>query len=155
MSKTVTIGNEVIEFPEQGESAPWGEPVTQFAEAVEDVLADVQGSNDILLSQASLVNNQTTLANINGFIFNTGQVQAIFSEFLVTRTYDSGASVVTESGVIEGNFDGTTFFITVSSVGDAGMEFDITNGGQVQYKSSNLTNHKSSIIKFKAKTIDS
>ena len=154
MSIQLQVGNDVFNFPQQGETAPWGEDVTAWAEAVTDALTTVQGPNDILITQAPLANNQTTLANIAGLTFNTGQVQAINVPFLVKRTYDSGSTVVTESGAIIGNYNGTEFVISIDSVGDSGIEFDITNGGQIQYKTSSLANHIESVIYFKATTID-
>lgn len=154
MAKTLQIGSKVFEYPETGDKPGWGEEATAWAEAVTESIGNVQGVNDILITSANLNNNQAVAANINNFVFNTAQVQGVSSEFLIIRTYDAGASVVTESGTIYGNYNGSEFFITVESVGDAGIVFSITNTGQIQYTSSNLTNHVSSVIRFRARTID-
>ena len=154
MSKTLQVGSDIFKYPEQGTNPGWGEEATAWAEAVTDALKSVQGPNDILLTSAALANNITTLTNIPGFNFDTSDVQAVTAEFFVIRVYDSGATTVAQSGSMAGNYDGSTFYLTVQSVGDAGMDFDITNAGQVQYKSSDLANHMSTTIRFKAKTID-
>ena len=154
MSKTVQIGSNVYTIPEEGENPGWGEDLTAYLEGIADALANVQGPNDILITSASLNNNQSTFANVAGLQFNTAQVQAIEVKYLVIREYDAGATTVVESGTITGNYDGSTFFITTNHIGDAGMTFDITNTGQVQYKTTDLTNHVSSVIRFRGVTID-
>lgn len=154
MSKTLQIGSETFEYPENRENPGWGEEATGWAEAVTDAIANVQGPNDILTTSANLNNNQAVAANVNNFRFDTSEVQAISAEYLIIRVYDSGSSTVTESGEIIGNYNGSDFVISQDAVGDAGITFSITSVGQVQYISSNLTNHVSSVIRFKAKTID-
>lgn len=154
MSKTVQIGSNVYTIPEEGDNPGWGEDLTAYLEGIADALANVQGPNDILITSAPLTNNQSTFANIAGLQFNTAQVQAIEVKYLIIRVYDAGVSTVTESGTITGNYDGSTFFASTQHVGDAGITFDITNTGQVQYKSSDLTSHVSSVIRFRGITID-
>jgi len=154
MSKTLKVGSDIFEYPEQGTNPGWGEEATSWAVAVTDALETVQGPNDILLTSATLANNITTLTNIPGFNFDTSNVQAITAEFFIIRVFDSGTSTVTQSGDMVGNYDGSTFYLAIKSIGDTGIEFEITNAGQVQYKSSNLANHTSTTIRFKAKTID-
>lgn len=154
MSTQVQIGNDIFTIPNAGDNPGWGEDLTEFFLALEEALQTVQGPNDITITSANLANNQTTLADVAGFVFNAAQVQAIEADYLVIRTFDAGASVVTENGTITGNYDGTDFYISIQSTGDAGVEFDITSSGQVQYTTTNLTNHVSSVIRFEAKTID-
>lgn len=155
MSKQLQIGSDIFNYPEQGENPGWGEEATAWAEAVTDALQDVQGPNDLLLTSATLVNNQATPADISGLLFNVAQVEAVEVDFFITRTFDSGTSVTTERGKILGSYDGTTFSIsTETDGGDTGVEITVTNAGQFQYTSSDLTNHTSSTIRFKASTID-
>ncbi len=154
MSKPLQVGSEIYNYPTQGENPGWGEEATGWAEAVTDALTAVQGPNDILLTSATLTNNQSSLADIPGFSFDTSQVQGIEATYFVVRTFDSGATVVTESGTLKGNYNGSDFIITVDAAGDSGVSLNITNAGQVQYTSTDLTDHVSSIIRFRAKTID-
>jgi hypothetical protein len=154
MSKNVQIGSKIYIIPEAGDNPGYGEDTTAFFEGIVDALADIQGPNDILITSANLANNQTTPASVPGLVFNTGQVQHIEASFLLIRVYDSGATTVTESGKLYGNYDGSQFYLQIESVGDAGVNFDITNSGQVTYTSDNKTNHVSTTIRFKASTID-
>lgn len=154
MSKQVQIGSDIFIIPEAGENPGWGEDLTDFFEAVVEALETVEGPNDITITSATLANNQTTPADVPGFLFNAAQVQAINARYLVIRTYNAGSTVETESGKITGNYDGTDFYIAVESVGDVGIDLSITSGGQIQYTTTDLTNHVSTVIRFEAQTID-
>lgn len=154
MPKSLQIGNTIYSYPTEGDNPGWGEDATEWATGVTEALEGVQGPNDILLTSATLANNQTTSEDIPGLVFNTGEVQSIKVEYFIIRVFDSGAITVTESGEIIGDFNGTNFSISNGSVGDAGVTLSVTNSGQFQYVSSNLVNHVSTTIRFKAKTID-
>lgn len=154
MSTTVTVGNKTFEIPDPGEKIGWAEDTTDYLIAVADALATVQGPNDILQTSSALANNVTTPTAIPNFLFDTSDVLSIDCDFFITRVFDSGTSTVAESGKIIGSYDGSEFTISVDSEGDSGITFDITNVGQVTYTSSNLTDHQSSTIVFKARTID-
>lgn len=153
MSKILIVGNDEFEFPEEGTNASWGENVTDWASAVSDALAGVQQPNDITTTTAVINNGQASYANIAGFSFDTSEVISINGEFIVKRSTDSNNLV--ESGVIRGNFDGTAWVVTQTSQGNAGVTFDITSGGQVQYISSTITGaNYVGIIIFKAKVFN-
>lgn len=154
MSKKLQVGSEIFEIPVNGENPGWGEDTTGWMEAVTDSLKEVQGPNDVSITASPLANNQTTFQDIIGLKFDTSEVIYINIEYFVKREYDSGTSVVTESGIILGNFDGANFYISREQVGDSGLSIDVTQTGQFQYTSSDLPNHVSSVIKFKGKTID-
>ena len=154
MTKIVQIGSTSYEIPDQGEKAGWGEDTTEYLVAIANALEDVQGPNDILTTSATLANNQSSTANIDGLLFNTGEVQHVEVEFLIIREYDSGSSVLVESGNIVGNYDGTDFYISQDSIGDSGVTITVSSAGQFLYTSSDLTNHVSSTIRYRAKTID-
>jgi hypothetical protein len=156
MAKNLQIGSNIYSYPEEGENPGYGEDATAWAEAVTDALQNVQGPNDILATSSTLTNNQATPADINDLTFNTGAVQYTFIEYLIKRVYDSGVTTVVESGQIFGNYDGSTFVMTRKADGsaEAGIEITVTNAGQFQYTSTDLANHTSSVIKFKARTID-
>lgn len=156
MPKQVQIGSDIFNIPIEGENPPYGEDLTAFFEAIATALATVQGPNDIPTTTAILANNTTVSANVPGLIFSTSSTVAIDVSYLVTRIYDSGSSTVAEEGVIKGEYNGSVFVITRDFGGvDAGMSFTITPSGQIQYTSSNLPNHISTTIIFRAKTIDS
>lgn len=154
MTKLLQVGNNIFEYPQQGTGPGHGEDATAWAEAVTDTLGTIRGPNDILLTTANLANGATDEI-IPGLVFNTGQVQHVNIEFLIKRVFDSGNQVLVESGKIYGNYDGSEFSISIESTGvDSGIDIDVNNSGQFIYSSTTLTDHQSSIISFKANTID-
>jgi hypothetical protein len=155
MPKTLIVGTEEFEFPIEGENAGYGEQVTDWAEAVTEALTTVQQPNDILVTTALIANNVSSLTNVTGFIFDTSEVISIDAQYIVSRSTVSPAVSVTQSGRLEGNYNGSTWSISHSFDGEAGVRFDITNGGQVQYTSTDMsgTSYVGSII-FKAKVFN-
>jgi hypothetical protein len=155
MSKTLIVGSDSFEFPEVGENPDWGSEVTDWAEAVTEALSTVQKPNDITLTNAVINNGVVTPTNINGFFFSTAEVKAIDSRYLISRSTVSPAVVITEVGYIEGYFDGTSWGISIRTVGDSSVSLSITPSGQIQYTSSTLagTGYVGSIA-FEAKVIN-
>lgn len=155
MPKILIVGTEEFEFPLVGENADYGEQITDWATAVTDALTTVQQPNDILTTTAAINNNQTTFTNIPGFSFDTSEVIAINAEYIVSRTTSSPAETLSESGSIQGNYNGTQWTISRSFDGDADIELDITSSGQIQYKTGNMvgSGYVGSII-FKARVFN-
>ena len=154
MSKQLQIGTSIFEYPENNQNPGWGEVATDWAEAATDVIADLSGPNDVLLTTALIANTQPTAQNVVGLSFNIGSVKSFSAPYFVTRSV-TGTTVV-ESGTMNGNYDGTAWnFSVVDVIGDGGMDFDITSAGQVTYYSDTLagTSYVGQ-IKFRAKTID-
>lgn len=154
MAIELQIGNEIFQYPENGENPGWGEEATAWAEAVTEALANLIGPNDILLTSASLANNVSTLTDIPGFRFNLAEVQSFEADFYIERLFEFGTQSTTEAGKIFGRYDGSNLFVSVEANGDSGITFDATAGGQVQYVSTELSNFQSATIRFRAKTID-
>jgi uncharacterized protein YjbI with pentapeptide repeats len=156
MSKTVIVGTEEFEIPLEGENPGYGEQLSDFFVAVADALQNVQQPNDILSTAANIANNVTTPTNIPGFSFDTAEVQSINSEFLIKRTTDVPAQVLTESGFVEGNFDGTNWSISIRTTGGySGVDLSITPSGQIQYVSTDLTgSNYAGQITFRAKVFN-
>lgn len=155
MPKIVTLGSEEFEIPVVGDNADWGESLTDYLSAISEALQTVQQPNDILVSTAAINNNVSSFTNIPGFTFDTSEVIAIDAEYIVTRSTSSPSVTLSESGNIQGNYNGASWTISHSCDGDAAIEFDITSSGQIQYKSSNLlgTGYSGTII-FKAKVFN-
>lgn len=152
MALTLQVGTEVFQYPENGTNPQeqWGEEASNWAQAVTDLLANIQGPNDISITTFSLANNQVSQANIVGLRFSTTSVISVKIEFVIQRI---ASTTVVESGIIMGYFDGTNFEIAQQSVGNSGVVIDVLNDGQFVYTSSNLSGHVSSTIKFKGVTI--
>lgn len=154
--KVLTIGTESFEIPEQGDNPDYGESVTDFLEAAADALSTVQAPNDILNQSASILNNQATFVDISGFIFDSSQVISINAEAIIQRSTVSPANVLVEDIVIRGNFNGSSWVYSVISQSNAGVTFNITDAGQLQYKSSDVsgTNY-SGTITFRGRVFNS
>ena len=157
MPKILIVGNEEFEFPEEGDSSGyaggWGESVTSWAEAVTKALETVQQPNDIPISTAPILNNVTTPTLILGFAFDTSEVISIQGEYIVKRSTDTANLV--ENGNIEGNYNGSDWFITHTNIRDAGIVFDITTSGQIVYTTTNISGaNYSGVIIFKAKVFN-
>ena len=152
MSKSLTVGNETFQYPEQGTKAGWGEEATCWAVAVTNTLATLSGPNDINCTCVAIVNNQACAANIgtgaSALSFPTSSVKSFEVTYAVTR---GACNCYVESGTMEGIYNGTSWAFSHSHVGCAGMDFQITAAGQVQYFSDDST---AGTIKFRARTID-
>ena len=155
MSKSLTVGSEIFEFPLEGENAGWGSEITDWAEAVSDALATVQKPNDILLTTAAISNTAIIDTNIVGFSFSTAEVKAIECRYLVSRVTTSPALNYSEVGYIEGYFDGTSWGYSIRTTGDAKIYLSILPSGQVQYRVDTIAaaTHIGS-IRFEAKVIN-
>jgi hypothetical protein len=153
MARTLVIGVDSFEIPDQGDNADYGEVLTDFFEAVAEALSSVQQPNDILRTTAVIANNRTIFSPIVGFAFDTTEVRSINTEFIIQRSTSEGKLV--ESGLMQGLFDGETWSFSIESMGNAEVEFEITDAGQVQYKSSLMTgNTYSGFIIFRAKVFN-
>ena len=153
MSKILQIGNQTFEYPETGDNN-WSEEATGWAEAVTEVLETVQGTEDILKTEASLVNGSS--GNIDGLVFNVGAVQQIIVKGYIKREYkeelEKPAEV--ESIVIEGAYNGSVFNIAPEYVGDdVGVEIDVDSTGQFTYTAENKADTDTLTIVFEAKAI--
>lgn len=153
--RLITIGNQTFKLPIDGRGN-WGEETTAILEALAEASQLIQGPNDVLLSTANIVNGQSTSEPLGNLTFNTGQVLGVQIDFFVRRTYNpgSGETTITENGILLANYDGSNWKISAESVGDTGVDFIISPSGVVEYTSTDLDGHISSIIRFKAKTID-
>jgi len=157
MSFDIQIGNKIITMPDSGdsESTAWGESLVEFYKAVEDALGSVQGPQDITQTTAILANNTT--GNVTGFSFDTAEVKYIFAEYTITRSFTDATPDQTESGQLFGNYDGSDFVISITSVegsgGEPGVVLDIDSTGQVTYVSEDKTNTDTITAVFRAKAI--
>lgn len=154
MADDVQVGQDIFPIPDANENAGWGEAVNAWIKAISDVVNDLQGVNDITLTTSAISNNQTAFQSVQGLLFDTGTVKTFTAPYFVVRTVDGTTEV--ESGSLHGTYNGATWTLLQNDLQqDAGMAFDITAAGQVQYKSDDLsgTNYTGE-IKFKAKTLD-
>jgi hypothetical protein len=152
MSKTLTVGNETFEYPTQGTNPAWGEQTSDWAEAISETVATLRGPNDIVLTTAPILDNQSFPVDVNGLSFDTADVRSIDVSYIVNRS--DGTLTFAEEGSMRGVYNGTGWDFAYKHTGDAGMYFSITAAGQVQYQSSSVGGIYTGSIKFKGSTID-
>ena len=153
MSKKLIVNGTVFEYPTTG-SYNWGEEAASWAEEVTTVLGTLSGPEDIQTSEATLSNGGS--GNVPGLSFNSGVVQQIYVQVVVTRTYTDITPTETESFILQGAYNGASFVISSESVAagnSCGVVFDIDNTGQITYVAESKANTDSINIKFKATAI--
>lgn len=146
MSKNLTVGNETFKYPSQGENPGWGESASDWAEAVTDKLGTVSGTYDIAKTTFTILDNQASAVDITGFSFSSTVTRSFVADYIVYRATGF------ESGQIFGVYNGSAWDYTVSHNGDAGISFQVSTGGQVQYFTDAV--YGAGEILFKASTLD-
>lgn len=152
MATTVTINGSSFSLPSQGDSAPWGDDLSDIILALIAVSNDTLGTADILTTSFNVANNQAVAANVNGLSFNTSLVRSAIIQYSLYRT--STTTEMSETGHIYVTYKSTagTWEIAQSYAGSSDVTFTITNAGQVQYISSNFSGTSySGKMKFNAK----
>ena len=115
--------DDTIEFPVIAEFL---ENITFQKKAIVD---DIQNK-----TKFTMTNNQSSAADITGFIFDTTNDKGMKIEYSIERL---GTADLQETGEIEVSFDGTNFQQARSFSGvEAGITFSLTAGGQLQYIST-------------------
>jgi hypothetical protein len=162
MSQTLIIDNIPYPYPNPGDEPGWGEGATDWAAAVTAVLNSLLGPDDIAQTTFSIGNFVTVFANANitGLIFNTATVRSAIIEYSVYRISTANPSGNAESGIISIVYDnnaapGSQWSMSVNNVtGNAGILFSITDAGQFQYNTTDITAlGYSGVIKFRAKSL--
>jgi hypothetical protein len=159
MPVTLTINNNTYNFPASGEDPNWGPEATDWAIAVTDVLNTLLAPGDILLSTATINNNVAVLTNVNGLLFDPSQVRAANVSYSVYRTSTSNPSGYVEEGTIFLIYDnnasaGNKWTMSQRINGNAGISFNITDAGQIQYITTDIgAAGYSGTMKFLAKTL--
>jgi hypothetical protein len=104
--------------------------------------------NDISLNTFAGANNQTSAANVTGFLFNPSNVRGF--KALVSVTVDATTPLY-ESFEILGVNKGSSFDYAISSTGDDTLiTFTVDSSGQVQYTSPSYVGFSSMEIAFRA-----
>lgn len=156
MSKTLIVDNTPYNYPTSGDEPGWGNDATGWAEAVTAVLNDLVGPNDILETAFNVANNQTSFTNVTGLVFNAASVRSADITYSLFRVSTASPSGHTETGTIQLAYDNNLgWSINQGNIlGDAGVLFDVTAGGQIQYKSTDIgALNYIGTMKFRAKTL--
>lgn len=160
MPVDLIVNNQAISYPSPGDEPGWGEAGTQFAIEVAEVLGNIVGPDDILQTTFAIANNQASPANVVGFSFNTGTVRGAFVNYSIYRTSTTNPSGFAEAGQMSLVYDngaapGSKWLLGIGNmVGNAGVNFTITDNGQLQYTSTDIGSASySGILKFKVNTV--
>lgn len=107
-------------------------------------------TGDIPETTFSITNNQSSAANVTLFAFANATVRAF--EALVTVEIDATSDLF-ESFKLHGVNTGSSWYMSQTSVGqDSGIILTITNAGQIQYTSTNVSGFSSGTMRFRAIT---
>lgn len=157
---TITINNIPINFPDDGASPDWAPAIIQFAEAVENSLANVVNPNDVF-PQVFSINSYNSASNISipALSFPTASVCAVFIRYAVYRTTSSANA--SEAGDLiavynPNNGVGLKWSLSRGDITGAGAQisFNMTDGGQIQFSTTALggTGH-TGYISFDARAL--
>jgi hypothetical protein len=104
MSVKVIIGSTVVTFPTSGTDANWAEPVSEFAVAVEEQLAQVGLPYDVS-PQVSPI-SESSVQNLSNF--PGSEVRGFTFNYSTYRVATSPTTSKTENGVVIGVYNETT-----------------------------------------------
>lgn len=158
MSTPLVVNGTLYNYPTSGEDPNWSEEASGWAQSVTDVLGTLLAPGDILETTFSIANNISVAANVNGLIFDSGTNRSATVTYSVYRTSVDNPSGHAESGTIQVVYDDDApvnekWSMMQEKNGAAGIVFNITDGGQFQYRSTDLgAAGYSGVIQFKAGT---
>ena len=144
MAIELTINGLTYSFPANRDSPGWGTEVTEWAQAVSDALGSVVGTGDIVQTAFGLNNNQSSPSNVTGLSFDSAQIRGAIVDYSIYRvTNGVGATELVEAGTLYASYKSTAAVWEMAQVGvgagTTGVTLSITNTGQVQYTSTNLS----------------
>ena len=154
MTIRLRLGDETFDIPTVGD-ANWGEQVTLYLKKNSEIIATIQGPQDILLTSAKL-NDGVGSQPINGLSFDTTSVQQVIVEGLITREFTalSGRTSTVDSFICNGVFDKNDFYMDFVPTGtDTKVELDVNAAGQFIYTAEADPDTLNLTIKFRAKAI--
>lgn len=107
-------------------------------------------AGDISETSFSAANNQAVAANVTGLAFANATVRSF--KALVSVSIDATSDLF-EVFELLGVQKGSSWDLAQSATGDdSGLVFSITNAGQIQYTSTNISGFVSNTVKFRAIT---
>lgn len=147
----LTLNGTVYNYPSPGDENKWGEDATAWAEAVNSTLGTIIGAGFIQETTVTINDDVSTFTNILGASFNNAVSRSFKFNYSVTRS--DGITNSVETGLINGIYNGSDWDYSIERTGDAGMDYNVTSTGQLQYKSSNIGGTYSGSISFYANDI--
>lgn len=109
-----------------------------------------KSTGDIDQTSFSSSNNQVSAADVTSFAFSNASVRSFSA---LVSVYINATSPLYEVFELKGIQRASDWILSYSSSGDtSGLAFSITNAGQIQYTSTNVTGFTSGTVKFRAIT---
>lgn len=157
-------GGDYVDFRGTQLYTPAGEPTTHgllsglssddhlqyHTDARGDARYNLKSAGDISEGSFSLANNEPLATSITGFAFDNGIVRSFEAQLSIKI---DATSDLFEEIKMSGIQKGSSWEISLQSTGDeSGVQFSITNAGQIQYTSPNYSGFVSGVIKFRALT---
>lgn len=153
MSTIVTLNGTNYTVSAQGASPPWGDDQADLLLELVSIAQSTSSSSDIVTTSFNLANNVASVANVTGASFDTSLIRGFIFSYSVYRNTNSNEA--SEVGQLYGTFSTTagTWEMSQTYAGNAGVTFTITNAGQIQYVSTNISGTSYvGKMKFAAKT---
>lgn len=157
MAINLEVNNNTYAYPSPGDEPGWGQAATGWATEVTTVLSTIVNADDILETGFNIANSVSSVANVTALSFNPGTVRSVDVEYSIYRF--SSLNELSEAGTLtlvfkNGGTIGSKWSIGRVSVGDdAGVNFFMTDAGQMQYTSTAITGTSyQGTLKFTAKT---
>lgn len=101
-------------------------------------------------STFTMVNNQSVAADVTGVTIDSSADVIIKIVYAAERL---GTADLREHGLLEIQYNGTDFDVAQEFVGDAGLAFTVTAGGQLQYTTTDNTGSSSEKLHYQILTI--
>lgn len=143
MSKTITVGSTVIDFPTSGTPENWAPAIVEFADAVSGAINQFAGPFDIPPQVLNIDSANPGLPNtdIGPLNFPVTSVRSVFIRYAIFRQTTTSSAY--ETGTIMAVYSpdnpiGNKWDFTQDFAGDGKISFNITDSGQVQYTATTL-----------------
>lgn len=153
----VVLRGTTYKVPKPDCNPSWGEELNDYLLALGDAFATLVGPGDIEQTEAIIVNNQVSSANVIGLSFDNATVRSAFIDYAIYR--ETSTTVQTEEGTMILGYDATrpvglNWELQRECINDSGVEFTVTDAGQVQYTSDNMGgSNYNGTVRFRARSI--
>lgn len=152
MSIQVQIQGTTYSLPGQGQNPPWGEDLSAIIQALIVVANTQSGTGDIQTSSFNVANNQVAPANVTGMAFDSAQIRTGIISYSLDRA--TSTQELSEGGQLIATYNSmsSSWELIRYAGGNSDVIFSITNAGQVQFISSNMSGSGYvGLIRFNAK----
>lgn len=139
MPITVTVNGSNYTLNQAGDNPPWGDNQAQLLQALVNVANSTVGIGDITNTSFTISNNITSVTNVTGLAFDPTVVRSAVVRYSIYRSSNT-PNELSECGQLLVTYKSTasTWELSQVNVGSSGVTFSITNGGQIQYISSDI-----------------